>query len=168
MGNWMLPLASLFVAASKTSTGELDGGLLDLEASYMEMHTKERPSKQKIDWAIFDAYPAGDITLPNALTWLQNPAYGLLLQCLLPTMKKHYRVKDGQLHLYLMTEETAIKVEEERLLLFGDASTVQEIQHSLDLYQHLGQPQLAEYHVTLHIQQATIRIGDYHFQLPLS
>ncbi len=164
VGNWILPLASLFVAASKTSTGELEGALLDLEATYMEMHTKGmRPSKQKIDWEAFDTHPVGRIELPNALTWLQNPAYTLLLQCLFPQMGKRYRSRNDQIQLYLLTRKTAIQVEEDHLLLFGDDEVRQTIQQSFDLYQQLGLPQITEYRVTLQEQQAVIYVRDRYF-----
>jgi protein-L-isoaspartate(D-aspartate) O-methyltransferase len=169
VGNWMLPLASLFVSVEKTGAGELTGTFLDIEASYMEMRTEEKkPAKQKIDWAIFDTQPAESIVLPDALIRFQNPAQNVLLQCLLPTMKKHYRMKDEQLHLFLLAEEAAIKIEEERLLIFGNTKISHIIQHCLDLYQWFGQPQISQYRVTLQKQQAVIHIGDQHLRLPLS
>jgi hypothetical protein len=156
--------------ASKASTGELTGAFLDLEAAYMEMQTTERrPAKQKIDWAIFDAHPVGSIELPNALAWLSNPAYTLLLQAVCPHMEKRYRsTKENEIFLYLLAGEAAIQVKEDHLHLFGDANIRHIIQQSLDLYQQLGQPQISQYRVTLQEQQAVIHIDDLHLQLPLS
>jgi len=166
----MMPLASLFVSAEKTSTGELTGEFLDLEATYMAMHSKGgRPSKQKIDWTQYDRQQPTSLPLPNVKTLLQNPAYSLLLHSFLPEISKRYRSKEDHIHLYLLARGTAILVEDKRLLLFGDDTerVGQMLQQSLDLYDQLGQPLITEYSVTLKVQQAVIRVRDHCFQLPL-
>jgi protein-L-isoaspartate(D-aspartate) O-methyltransferase len=167
VGNWLTPLASLFLCVEKTSTGELDGGLLDLEATYMEMHSKTvRPSKQKIDWAQYDRHPPTSLHLPNVKTLLQNSAYSLLLQCFLPTMRKRYRSRGDQVDLYLLAQEAAVLIQDDRLLISGDEGIGKMIQESFDLYHQLGQPRLPEYRVTLKAQQAVIRVRDHCFHFP--
>ena len=167
VGNWLTHLASLFVCVEKTSTDELDGGLLDLSATYMEMYARGMlPSKQKIDWAQYDMLSPTSIYLPQVKMLLQNPAYSLLLQCFLPEMRKRDRSKDDQVHLYLMAQGTAILIQDDKLLIFGDEGTGQLIQQSFDLYHQLGQPRITEYRVTLQERHAVIRVGDQRFHLP--
>jgi protein-L-isoaspartate(D-aspartate) O-methyltransferase len=167
VSNWLTHLASLFICVEKTSADELDGGLLDLSATYMEMHAKDMvPSKQKIDWAPYDALMPTSMHLPNVKTLLQNPAYSLLLHCFLPEMRKRYRSKGDQVHLYLLARGTAILVEDDRLLISGDTGVGQMIQQSFDLYHQLGQPRITEYRVTFQERQAMIRVRDHRFSLP--
>jgi protein-L-isoaspartate(D-aspartate) O-methyltransferase len=170
VGNWLTHLASLFVCVEKTTADELDGGLLDLEAYYMEMRTKDLlPSKQKINWGQYETRTPTRMHLPNIKPLLDNSAYSLLLQCFLPEMRKCYRSrsKDDQMHLYLLTREAAILVQDDGLLIFGDERISQMIQQSFDLYYQLGQPDITEYRVTFQERQAVIRVGGLHFQLPL-
>jgi protein-L-isoaspartate(D-aspartate) O-methyltransferase len=170
VGNWLTHLASLFVCVEKTTADELDGGLLDLEAYYMEMRTKDLlPSKQKINWGQYETRTPTRMHLPNIKPLLDNSAYSLLLQCFLPEMRKCYRSrsKDDQMHLYLLTREAAILVQDDGLLIFGDERISQMIQHSFDLYCQLGQPDITEYRVTFQERQAVIRVRDQCFLLPL-
>ncbi len=168
VGNWLTPLASLFVCAEKTSADELTGRFLDISATYMEMHSPgAAPSKQKINWGQYDAQPQTIMHLPNVKAMLQNPAYGLLLQCFLPEMRKRYRSKDDQVHLYLLARGAAILVKDDRLLISGDEDVERMIQQSFDLYHQLGQPLITEYRVSLQEQQAVIRVGDQCFHLPV-
>ncbi len=168
IGNWLTHLASLFVCVEKTAAAELDGGLLNLEASYMEMRTKDlMPSKQKINWGQYETRTPTRMDLPNMKPLLDNSAYSLLLQCFLPEIRKCYRSgsKDDQMHLYLLTREAAILVQDDGLLIFGDEGMGHIIQQSFDLYCQLGQPDITEYRVTFQERQAVIRVGG--FQLPL-
>jgi protein-L-isoaspartate(D-aspartate) O-methyltransferase len=167
VGNWIIPLASLFICVQKTHSGELEGDLLDLGASYMEMRAgDEPPLKRAIDWTRYDMQPI-NIDFPQVKQFLQNPAYSLLLQCFFPEMRKRYRSKDNQMHLYLLVGEAAILVQEDSLLVSGNEHLKQMIQQSFDFYQQLGQPSLAEYRVTFQEQQAVIHVGDQCFHLPL-
>ena len=165
---WLTHLASLFICVDKTNTGELSGRLLDLNATYMEMHGREdvKPSKQKNIWVQYDMLPFTSVHLPNVKTLLQNPAYSLLLQCFLPEMRKRYRSIEDQIHLYLLTQGTAIRVEDDRILIYGDAGVGQTIQQSFDLYHQLGQPHITDYRITFQEQQAVICIDDRQFSLP--
>ncbi len=170
VGNWLTHLASLFVCVEKTTADELDGGLLDLEAAYMEMHAKDLvPLKQKIDWRQYETQTPTSIHLPNMKPLLDNSAYSLLLQCFLPEMRKCYRSRsqDNQMHRYLLTREAAVLVQDDKLLIFGDERMGQTIQKSVNLYYQLGQPGITEYHVTFQERQAVIRVGDRRFELPL-
>jgi protein-L-isoaspartate(D-aspartate) O-methyltransferase len=91
VGNWLTHLASLFVCVEKTAD-ELDGRLLDLEATYMEMRTKDLvPLKQKINWRQYETQTPTSMHLPNMKPLLDNAAYCLLLQCFLPEMRRCYR-----------------------------------------------------------------------------
>jgi protein-L-isoaspartate(D-aspartate) O-methyltransferase len=168
VGNWMTHIASLFVCVEKTHDDQLDGSFLDLHASYMAMRSREHgPSKHKVDWARYDTQTPTLIPLADFKTLLQNPAYSLLLQCLLPETRKRYRSQDGQLSLYLLVRETATLVEDDQLVVFGDEVIGQNIQQSCDLYHRLGQPPITAYHVTFRPQQIEIHIGDDSFQLPV-
>lgn len=168
VGNWHIPLASLFVCIEKTGPDELSGGLFDLQASYMEMHTPGAvSSKQKVNWQLYETQTPTSIPFPAVKTTLRNPAACLLLQCFLPHIKKRYRSKDDQIQLYLVTSEATILVEDDRLLVFGDAESGQIVQQSLDLYQQLGQPRITEFGVTLNKRQAMIRVANHQFHLPV-
>jgi protein-L-isoaspartate(D-aspartate) O-methyltransferase len=168
IGNWLTHLASLFVCVEKTNPNELAGRFIDLSATYMEMHSRERvPSKQKIDWAQYHMGSSISLDLPNIKMVLQNPAFGLLFQCFFPTMRKRYRSHDDQMHLYLLTQGTVILVEDDRLLLSGDAEIGPAIQQSVNLYHQLGHPPITEYRVTFQGRQAVICVGDQRFYLPL-
>src|SRR6266487_630292 len=170
VGNWLTHLASLFVCVEKTAAAELDGGLLNLEAYYMEMRTKDlMPSKQKINWGQYETRTPARMHLPNMKSLLDNSAYSLLLQCFLPELRKCYRIrsKDDQMHLYLLTREAAILVQDDGLLIFGDEGMGHMIRQSYDLYHHLGQPCIREYRVTFQERQVVIHVGDQRFQLPL-
>ena len=71
------------------------------------------------------------------------------------------------MHLYLLTREAAILVQDDGLLIFGDERISQMIQQSFDLYYQLGQPDITEYRVTFQERQAVIRVSDQRFLLPL-
>jgi len=170
VGNWLTHLASLFVCVEKTTADELDGGLLDLEASYMEMRTKDLvPSRQKIDWGQYEMRTPTRMHLPKMKPLLDNTAYSLLLQCFLPEMRKCYRSgsEDDQMRTYLLMREAAILVQDDGLLIFGDEGMGHMIRQSYDLYHHLGQPCITEYRVTFQERQVVIHVGDQRFQLPL-
>lgn len=168
VGNLFTHLVSLFICVEKTGIDVFDGGLLDIEASYMEMHSRNVvPLRKKRNWEQYDTQLPTIMHVPDVKTVLQNPAYRLLLQCFLPELRKRYRSKDDQVHLYLIAQESAILVEDDRLLIFGDAGIGQMLQQSFDLYHQLGQPCITEYRVTLQERQAVIRVGDQRFHLPL-
>ncbi len=168
VSNWLTPLSSLFICVDKTNTGELSGRLLDLNATYMEMHDRGdvKPSKQKIDWTQYDMLPFTSIHLPSMKTLLENSSYSLLLQCFLPEMRKRYRSIEDQVYLYLLIQGTAIQVEDDRILIYGDAGVGQTIQQSFDLYHQLGQPRITDYRITFQEQQVVICIDDRQFSLP--
>lgn len=169
VGNWLTPLASLFLSVEKVSTGELVGRLLNLSATYMEMQMPGvSPSKDKIDWTHYDRLPLTSLPLSDMKTRLQNPAYSLLLHCLLPEMKKRYRSKGDQVYLALLARGNAILVQDDGLLISGDEGIGQIIQQSVDLYDQSGQPGITDYRVTLQERQVAIYVGDRCFHLPIS
>ncbi len=168
VGNWLLPLASLFVCLEKTGPGELDGSLLDLHASYMEMHPRSGlPKRAKIDWTQYEGQPALRLPLPQIKTLLQQPAFGLLVQCLLPEMSKRFRSQGDEVQLYLLSPGTTILVQEDELHIFGDEAVGAVLHHCLDLYQQLGQPAATAYRVTFRERETIIRVGGHHFRLPM-
>ncbi len=82
-------------------------------------------------------------------------------------MRKRYRNKDDQMHFYLLALGTAIQIDDDGLLIYGDRQIGQILQQSFDLYHQLGQPGITEYRVTFQKQQVIIRIHDQQFHLPL-
>lgn len=168
VGNLLTHLASLFICVEKTDIDKLEGGLLDISAAYMEMHTRDIvPLRRKSNWGQYDSQSPTIMRVPDVKTQLQNPALRLLLQCLLPEMRKRYRSKDGQEQLYLMAQDTAVLIENDSLLIFGNPEVGQIIQQSLALYHQLGQPRITEYHVTLYERMMVIGADNQCFYLPL-
>ncbi len=169
VGNWLTPLASVFISVEKTSMDKLVGGLLDLSATYMAMHARDSlPSKQKVDWTKYDTHLPVSLSFPNIETLLGNPAYSLLLHCFLPEIRKRYHSKGKQVNLYLLAQETAIQVQHDRLLVFGSLEIAELIQQCYNLYHQLGQPCITDYHITLQKQRATICVKDQYFHFPLA
>ena len=70
------------------------------------------------------------------------------------------------MHLYLLTEGSVILVEDDRLLLSGNAEIGPVIQQSVDLYRQLGRPPITEYRVIFQERQAVVCVGDQRFYLP--
>jgi protein-L-isoaspartate(D-aspartate) O-methyltransferase len=168
VGNWHTPLASLFVCLEKTGPGELKGSLLGLRASYIEMRpVTGLPTRAKIDWTQYEAQPSLRLSLPQIKTLLQQPSFGLLLQCSLPEMSKRYRSQGDEVQVYLLTQGTAILVQEDELSIFGDEGVGAVIQQCFDLYQQLGQPTTTAYRVTFREREAIIRLDEHHFRLPV-
>jgi protein-L-isoaspartate(D-aspartate) O-methyltransferase len=169
VGNWQIPLASLFVCLEKTDPDELEGSLLDLCASYMEMRPRSGlPKRAKIDWTQYEGQPALRLPLPQIKTLLQQPAFGLLMQCLLPEMSKRYRSQGDEVQLYLLVKGAAILVQEDELAIFGDGSVGAVLQQCFDLYQQLGQPATTAYRVTFRERETIIHVGEHRFRLPMA
>lgn len=156
-------LASLFIRVEKNEWGNLEGGFLDLAATYMPMHTGTLPPKTTVDWAYYDSLPCTSIHLSECFeTLLKNPAYSLLLHRFLPGVTKRYRSSDGQVQLYLLTSDTAIQVKDDVLTIYGNnAWAEQQMKQSIDLYRHLGQPPITEYHIDIQGQQVIASIADH-------
>jgi protein-L-isoaspartate(D-aspartate) O-methyltransferase len=204
--NMVTSLASLFVRVEKNELGNLEGGFLDLAATYMPMHTGALPPKTKVDWAYYlsdrlseahslqlasaelgrsplaswlsrrtqsvagrnkieyyDSLPHTSIRLSECFeTLLKNPAYSLLLHSFLTGVTKRYRSSNDQIQLYLLINDTAIQVKDDVLTIYGNnAWAEQQIKQSIDLYRHLGQPPITEYHISIQGQQVLACIADH-------
>src|SRR6266702_5337239 len=155
-------LASLFVRVEKNELGNLEGGFLDLAATYMPMHTGTLPPKTTVDWKYYDSLPRTSIRLSEYFeTLLKNPAYSLLLHSFLTGVTKRYRSSDDQVQLYLLMSDTAIQVKDDVLTIYGNnAWAEQQIKQSIDLYRHLGQPPITEYHICIQGHQAIACIAE--------
>ena len=167
--NLVTSLTSLFVRVEKNEAGELDGKLLDINASYMLMHTGTLPPKTSVDWQQYDSLPHTSVCLAeNFETLLQNPAYSLLLHSFLPAVTRRYRSNTNQISLYLLTQDTAIKVNEEILTIYGNHERMKgQIKLSLDLYKKLNRPGISDYHIHIQERRVTLHIADHIFQLDL-
>jgi len=161
--NMVTSLASLFVRVEKNEPGNLEGGFLDLTATYMPMHTGTLPPKTTVDWAYYDSLPCTSIRLSECFeSLLKNPAYSLLLHRFLAGITKRYRSSDGQVLLYLLINDSAIQVKDDVLTMYGNNAWVeQQIKQSIDLYRHLGQPPITEYHISIQGQQVLACLADH-------
>jgi hypothetical protein len=57
--------------------------------------------------------------------------------------------------------DTAIQVKDDVLTIYGNNAWVeQQIKQSIDLYRHLGQPPITEYHIRIQGQQTIAYIAD--------
>ena len=161
--NMVTSLASLFVRVEKNESGNLEGRFLDLAATYMPMHSGTLSPKTTVDWAYYDSLPCTSMCLSECFeSLLKNPAYSLLLHRFLAGITKRYRSSDGQVQLYLLINDTAIQVKDDVLTIYGNNAWVeQQIKQSIDLYRHLGQPPITEYHISIQGQQVLACIADH-------
>src|SRR5260370_33333356 len=155
-------LASRFVRVEKNEWGSLEGNFLDQAGPYMPMHTGTLPPKTTVDWAYYDSLPCTSMCLSECFeSLLKNPAYSLLLHNFLTGVTKRYRSSDGQIQLYLLINDTAIQVKDDVLTIYGNnAWAEQQLKQSIDLYRHLGQPPITEYHIRIQGQQVIAYIAD--------
>ena len=167
--NLVTSLTSLFVCVEKNEDGELTGGLLDINATYMLMHAGTIPPKISVDWQQYDSLPHTSVRLSENLeTLLQNPAYSLLLHSFLPGITRRYRSSTDQVSLYLLTDDTAIQLKEEVLIIYGaHAWMEQQIRQSIDLYGKLNRPGIGDYRVSIQERQMMVHIVDQIFRLDL-
>jgi hypothetical protein len=175
VGNVLLDLASIFVRLEKVGTTELQGQLLPIEGrQYMEM---QRPgsfpaSKCGTRWKKYDVLPYHDVEC-NLMDLLDDTAYSVLLQCLLPTLRKHYRweAENEQPDLYFRISDddtAAVKIQSDRIRVYGHNEQVEtRIKQSITIFEQLGRPHLDRYHVVISEEQATINIDDQVFSLPI-
>jgi hypothetical protein len=110
----------------------------------------------------YDSLPHTSIRLSEHFeTLLKNPAYSLLLHSFLTGVTKRYRSSDDQVQLYLLMSDTAIQVKDDVLTIYGNnAWAEQQLKQSIDLYKHLGQPPITEYHIRIQGQQTIACIAD--------
>jgi protein-L-isoaspartate(D-aspartate) O-methyltransferase len=167
--NVLLNMASTFVRLEKISSTTLEGRLLDIDAQYMEMHGPGGlPLRRGINWKKYDLLPHHDVELPGNLTELLNTTlYSLLLQCVLPTVSRHYRWNIGidQPDVYLLEHTSggaAVRVQDERITVYGNGERLEEqIKESIALYKHLHSE--VDYKIRITGEQATIKFDDQIF-----
>ena len=166
--NLVTSLASLFVRVQKNEARELDGGLLDINAAYMLMHTGPFPPKTSVDWQRYDSLPYTSVRLSeNFEMLLQKAAYSLLLHSFLPGVTRRYRGSSNQVSLYLLTQDTAIQVKEEVLTIYGNHRWMErQIKRSIDLYEKLNHPGISNYRVLIEEHQVMVHIADQTFYVP--
>jgi len=175
--NVLLNLASVFVRMEKISPTTLGGCLLNIEAQYMKLrNTNDQPYKSGIKWKKYHTLPYQKIDLSaNLADLLKNPAYSILLQCLLPTIHKHYRwrAEHEQPDIYLLeyahaTSDSAMLVRDDYVRVYGDNEQIGElIKQSITLYERLGRPAVADYRVSISEERATLSIADMSFPLAI-
>lgn len=124
--NLRLNLSSVFLLLKKVTPTTFKGRLLDLNAVYMEMyHTESSPQSFQVDWKTFDAQPHHEMRLSvNSTELLTRPAYSVLLECLLPSLRKKYRTFPGEseVHTYLIDSAvlgSAIQVQGDHATIIG-------------------------------------------------
>jgi protein-L-isoaspartate(D-aspartate) O-methyltransferase len=174
VGNVLLNVASIFVRLEKVGATKLQGQLLPIEGKqYMEM---QRPGslpspKWGTRWKKYDVLPHHDVEC-NLMNLLDNAAYSVLLQCMLPTVSKHYRWDAGneQPDLYLRTSDgtAAVQIQHDRIRVYGQNEQLETlIKQSIALFDHLGRPHLGRYHVVISEEQASIALDDLTFSLAI-
>jgi protein-L-isoaspartate(D-aspartate) O-methyltransferase len=177
--NLLTNLASIFLSVEKkeSKAGEglspfLEGELLDIAAIYMAMHTGTLSKKDTVDWSCYDALPYTIVHLSESIaSLLQNPAYGLLLQEIIPDMSKRYRSIKEEIVLCLLTQESVIQIQDDHLTIYGNGTErdriKEQMQHSIDLYTHLGRPRITDYHIRVLGHQLIVEIADQSWHLSL-
>jgi protein-L-isoaspartate(D-aspartate) O-methyltransferase len=167
--NLLTSLASFFIRVEKLENAELGGRLLNIDATYMLMHTGTLPRKTSTDWQRYDSLPRTDIHLTeNFESLLQNPAYSLLLHSFLPGVTRRYRSTDNDMSLFLLTQDTAIQVKEEMLTIYGSHKhTERQIRQSIDLYEKLHRPGIDRYRIHIAERRVTLQVAEHVFHLDL-
>lgn len=174
VANLRLNLVSVFLLLKKIDTMTLRGCFLDICASYMEMYNAGRqPPSPRIGWKVYDAEPRHELQLPANLSELfAQPAYSLLLQCLLPHVIKKYRAfpDRDEIHLYLMDPSfpgEAILVEGNHVTLIGTQEHLEKrLLQSIEWYDRFH-PTIEDYQVIFAETQAQIHLGDMCFSLEI-
>src|SRR5579885_3162054 len=126
LANLHLNLSSVFLLLKKVTSTSFEGRLFDFDASYMEMQSVAAlPPSLRVNWKAYDVQPHHTIQLPANLTeLLTRPAYSLLLECLLPSLRKKYRAFPGEneIHTYLIDTAvpgSAIQVQGDHATIMG-------------------------------------------------
>jgi protein-L-isoaspartate O-methyltransferase len=172
--NLHLNLSSLFLLLKKVSPTRFEGRFFDLNASYMEMYNSSSlPQSLHQDWKALNTLPHSDLHLSANLTeLLAQPAYCLLLECLLPDFKKKYRAHlgDNEVQTYLIATSvpgTAIHVRGNHATILGNQEYVQaRLLESMEWYEHLGWT-LEDYTVSFDETQAMVHLGEKRFTLAI-
>lgn len=157
--NLRLNLSSIFLILKKGASAALEGYAFDMDAAYMEMHGAEGvPKPLQVNWNTYDTQPHQELQLPtNLTTLLACPAYSVLLECLLPSLRKKYRVFPGEttIHTYLIDVASpgdALQVQDDRVTIIGSQEHLKtQLLQSMELYE--------QFHVTLEDYRITFAEG---------
>lgn len=170
--NLRLHLSSVFLLLKKSMPTTVEGRLFDLDAAYMEMHGSAglSPSFQ-VDWKAYVSQPRHEIQLPANLTeLLDSPAYSILLECLLPSLRKKYRTFSGEdvMHTYLIDTAVpgnAIQVQGDHAIIIGDQEYLKmRLLQSMEWYERFGLT-MEDYTVSLNEAGTTLHVGEMCFSL---
>ena len=168
--NLRLHLSSVFLLLKKTTPTALEGRFFDLDAAYMEMyHADSVPKSLQVDWNSYDAQPRHEMPLPINLTeLLTSPAYSILLECLLPGLRKKYRTFPGEdeVHTYLIDiseSGSAIQVQGDHATIIGSQEYLQtQLLQSIEWYKRFGST-VEDYVVSFDETGAILRFGEMCF-----
>ncbi len=174
MVNLRLHLSSVFLLLNKTTPTTLEGHLFDLDATYMEMqHASGLSPVLKVDWKTYDAQPHTPIVLQaNVTELLTNPAYSVLLECLVPSLRKKYRAFPGEseVHTYLIDASvlgTAIQVRGDRATIIGSQEYLKtHLLQSMEWFERFGLT-MEDYTVSFDETGALLHFGEMRFSLEI-
>jgi len=172
--NLRFHLSSVFLLLKKAIPTTLEGRLFDLDAAYMEMHNAAGlPPSFQIDWKTYDSQPHNKIQLTANLTeLLACPAYSVLLECLLPSLRKKYRAAPGDkgASTYLIDAAvpgSAIQVEGNYATIIGSQEYLKtRLLQSLKWYEHFGLT-MEGYAVSFDEGGAVLSFGEMRFSLEI-
>jgi protein-L-isoaspartate(D-aspartate) O-methyltransferase len=172
--NLRFHLSSVFLLLKKATPTTLEGRLFDLDAAYMEMHSATGlPPAFQADWKTYDSQPHHEIQLPaNLAELLKSQAYSVLLECLLPSLRKKYRAFPGEdeVDTYLIDSAvsgSAIQVQSNHATIIGGQGYLKtRLLQSLEWYERFGLT-IEDYTVSLDETGATLRLGGLCFSLEI-
>ncbi|GHO77204.1 hypothetical protein KSD_49750 [Ktedonobacter sp. SOSP1-85] len=176
IANVLLPLASLFVRVEKV--GEVGiGSLLPIQASYMRLIGPHSVDPfPRFNWKQLSTLPKKVLQLDEDLEALleRSNGFAVLLHSFCPALTKRYRRQPDQqentFSLYLISQpqqETIIHIHKDQLTIYGqDEPFLSNIQICLQVYHHLGNPQVEDY--TLSLSETSMTISRNRQEFPLS
>lgn len=172
--NVRLHLSSIFLLLRKVTPTTCEGHILDLNAAYMEMYTSAGlPPSLQVNWNRYDAQPRQKIPLPADLTTLlAHPAYSVLLECLLPSLRKKYRAALGkdEVHTYLIDSAvpgSAIQIQGDHATVIGGQEYLKtRLLQSMEWYQRFDLT-MEDYRISLDETGVTLHVDDLHFPLEI-
>jgi len=131
------------------------------------------PPSLQVDWKTYDSQPRHEIQLPANLTeLLTDPAYSVLLECLLPSLRKKYRAFPGEneVHTYLIDASvpgTAIQIQGDHAIIVGNQGYLKtQLLQSMEWYKRFGLT-LEDYTVSFDETEATLHFGAMRFLLEI-
>jgi len=172
--NLRLHLSSVFLLLKKATPTTFEGRLFDFDAAYMEMQNAAcLPPAFHVDWKASDSQPHHEIQLPANLTeLLTRPAYSVLLECLLPSLRKKYRTVPGRddVDTYLIDSAvpgSAIQVQGDHATIIGTSACLQaQLLHSMEWYERCGLT-MEDYIISFSEGEAVLSCGERRFSLEI-